>query len=382
MNFWKFYLLVYTILAFGYLWYRYIFLVSYNEKSNYGDYKREVSIIIPFYNEKPDLLVSTVLKASECSGQKEIIVIDDGSKLRDGYNALKELQKSIRFKLIRYDENKGKRHAQIIGFNEAKGEIIMTLDSDTILDKMAIVNLIQPFSNKEVGATTGQLEILNSKQNFLTRLISARYWNAFNFERKSQSVLGAIVCCTGPISAYRTSLIKSIMKDYDSQTFMGNKCTYGDDRHLTTLTIYKKNRVVYVKNAIGYTMAMSNLKSFLKQQIRWKKSWLRETYLLSKFMFKNSRTISFEVIFTTLITFFSIFARIGLMITLIFNPPYLIFALLLLTLMGILHSLYILFNKPEYFIYSIIYGFFHAFIVYWTLIFAIITFRDVKWGTR
>jgi len=54
----------------------------------------------------------------------------------------------------------------------------------------------------------------------------------------------------------------------------------------------------------------------------------------------------------------------------------------ILTLMSILHSLYVLFNKPEYFFYCVVYGFIHAFVVYWTLPVAMATFRNIKWGTR
>ncbi len=381
MDIWGLYLLIYTIIAFGYLWYRYIFLLA-SENEVKVDYDGKVSVIIPFYNERVDLLLRTVKSAYECEGKKEIIVIDDGSTSREGYNELLNLKKKIPFQLIRYEQNRGKRHAQIIGFEKAKGEIIVTLDSDTILDKRAIVNLIKPFSDQIVGATTGQLYILNRQKNFLTRLISARYWNAFNFERKSQSVLGTIVCCTGPISAYRISFIKKIIDKYKNQTFMGQKCTYGDDRHLTTLVLKENYAIKYVKDAVGYTLAMDSWKKFLKQQVRWKKSWLRETYLVSKFMFRKGGFLSFEILLSTFITIFSIFARVGLIVALILTPSTFFMVMLILATMSILHSLYILFNKPEYFFYSVIYGFIHAFIVYWTLLVAMVTFRNIKWGTR
>src|SRR3989338_4949276 len=203
MNFWSLYLVLYALFAFGFLWYRYVFLFG-NQLESKENYTAPVSIIIPFYNEKAELLVSAVKSALECAGEKEIIVVDDGSTSLEAYFSLKKLQQNIHFQLVRYNQNKGKRHAQLLGFRIAKYPIIVTLDSDTILDKYSLQNLIKPFSDKNVGATTGQLKILNRNKNFLTRLISARYWNAFNFERRSQSMLNAIVCCTGPISAYRT----------------------------------------------------------------------------------------------------------------------------------------------------------------------------------
>ena len=133
----------------------------------------EIKCEIPYFNEKPELLVNTVRSVSECYGDNEILVIDDGSPKKDCYNAMLNLKKEIGFKLIRYEINRGKRYAQCLGFSKATGDIIMTLDSDTVLDKSAIINLIKPFSDEKVWATTGQLELLNEKKNLLTRIQAA-----------------------------------------------------------------------------------------------------------------------------------------------------------------------------------------------------------------
>ena len=375
------YLLVYSFMAFGYLWYRYVPILIEDKKTK-GNYKGKVSVIIPFYNEEPELLYKTIRSALLCKGDNEIIVVDDGSTDKYCYNMVREMQISMPIKIFRYEKNKGKRYAQCVGFKKATGDIIMTLDSDTILQEFAIVHLIKPFSKKSVGATTGQLEALNEKKNFLTRLISARYWNAFNFERKSQGALGVLICCSGPISAYRKQVIDEIMPEYQNQEFMGKKCTYGDDRHLTTLMLKYNKEIVYVKEAKGYTEVPDNYKQFIKQQIRWKKSWLRENYLVSKFMFKKGFNLPFEIILTTFITFFSLPARILLIIALILNPMYIFTAIFIITLMAGLHSLYALFYKPKHFIYSVMYGFIHAFIVYWLVYIAIFRFKDTGWGTR
>src|SRR3989344_4605742 len=163
-NLFELYLIVYTLLAFSFLWYRYVFLLLKSQEYNISFYKK-ASVIIPFYNEEPELLKKTILSAYNCEGDKEIIVIDDGSPNKDCYNEVLKLKNKIPFKLIRYEENKGKRYAQCLGFKEASGDFIITLDSDTILDKKAIINLIKPFINKKIGAVTGQLEALNGNKN-------------------------------------------------------------------------------------------------------------------------------------------------------------------------------------------------------------------------
>ena len=380
MNLFEIYILAYTFVAILYLWYRYIFIFGYNDKT-YGNYSGKVSVVVPYYNEKPELLIRTIKSINACYGDKEIIVVDDGSTSKDCYNAMKKLQSQIKFQLIRYEKNMGKRYAQCLAFEKAKGEILMTVDSDTILEKKAILELIKPFYDKKVGATTGQLEALNRNTNFLTKMQAARYWNAFNFERQSQGTFGCIVCCSGPISAYRKEIVLGFINKYKNQHFLGKACTFGDDRHLTTLILKNGYEIKFVKSARGYTAVPETWKGLIKQQIRWKKSWIRETYLVSKFMKKN-KPLSFEVAFTTFITFFSLAARIMLIVSLLMVPLYFLYVIPMILFMGTIHSLYVLFNKPEHFPYSIAYSFVQVFLIYWLLFIALFTFKDTRWGTR
>jgi glycosyltransferase involved in cell wall biosynthesis len=95
------------MLAFGYLWYRYSFLILPEIKTK-GNYSGKFSVVVPFFNENPKLLRKTILSIFRTEGEKEIIVVDDGSESLECYTTLNELKKQIPFKLIRYEENKGK----------------------------------------------------------------------------------------------------------------------------------------------------------------------------------------------------------------------------------------------------------------------------------
>ena len=66
-----------------------------------------------------------------------------------------------------------------------KGDIIVTVDSDTLLhDENAVEKLIQRFADKKVRAVTGDVRVENKNTNILTRLITYRYWSAFHQERQ------------------------------------------------------------------------------------------------------------------------------------------------------------------------------------------------------
>ncbi|MDO9263700.1 MAG: glycosyltransferase family 2 protein, partial [Desulfosalsimonadaceae bacterium] len=107
-----------------------------------------VSIVIPLYNEEEN--VTRLTAALSCvmdqlGGEVEAIIVDDGST--DGsWDLLKAAKaRDHRFKILRLGRNFGQTPAMTAGFDNAAGEIIVTLDADLqndptdipkILDKM------------------------------------------------------------------------------------------------------------------------------------------------------------------------------------------------------------------------------------------------------
>lgn len=102
--------------------------------------KIKISCIIPVYNEGPRVL--DVIKAVQDSGVvDEIIVVDDGSK--DNTASLISPVSGINF--ISYHPNQGKSHAVKVGFEAAKNDYVMMIDSDLIgLDTPGLTALAQP----------------------------------------------------------------------------------------------------------------------------------------------------------------------------------------------------------------------------------------------
>jgi hyaluronan synthase len=115
--------------------------------------------------------------------------------------------------------------------DEVAGELIVTTDSDTILPRTAVRQIVARFTNPSIGAVTGDVRVTNKQDNLLTRLISYRYWSAFHQERAAQSFFKVVMCCSGPFAAYRRDVVDRINDDYISQVFLGQICTCGDDRH-------------------------------------------------------------------------------------------------------------------------------------------------------
>jgi len=264
----EFYFEIYAITVLAYLWYRFIFRFIYELKKKTNTFfleKYPYSVVVPVYNEKPELLTKCIRSLVESEGEKEIILVNDGSQKKELLQTIDELQKKYGIKVL-HQQNKGKRYAQKLGIEAAKYPFIVTVDSDSVVFPYSILRLLQPFKDKKVGAVTGRAEALNRNENLLTRMIDARYKNAFGFERASLSALGVITCCSGVLSAYRKEVILPIMDKYVHQKFLGAECTYGDDRHLTNLVLMNDYKIKYVDEALVLTEVPNNYRQFFKQQ--------------------------------------------------------------------------------------------------------------------
>ena len=133
----------------------------------------------------------------------EVICVDDGST--DG--TWEHIQRAAArhpglVQVFRHHRNRGKRHALATGFNQARGEILVTLDSDSIIAPDAARHLVAPFADPRVGATTARVRVYNKTENLLTRMLAVRYVMAFEFFRASTSVFKTVMCCSGVLPAY------------------------------------------------------------------------------------------------------------------------------------------------------------------------------------
>ncbi|MBN1156105.1 glycosyltransferase [Candidatus Woesearchaeota archaeon] len=339
-----------------------------------------MTVIVPFYNEDPSILKEAVRSILDAEGNKEIIVVDDGSEDKECAQMICKEFDTVR--LIRYNKNRGKRFAQLVAMKHAKGKFILTVDSDTVVDIKALVNLVKPFDEPEVGATTGNVKVLNEKQNTLTRMIASRYWNAFNIERKSLSGQGIVTCCSGVLSAYRATLLRKLMPLYVGQKFLGAECTYGDDRHLTNLTLERDFKIRYVQDSVCYTAAPTHIGGFIRQQLRWKKSFIRESLITLKFAWRRSKLLFLEVSYNLSLPFLSLGVRIGVILSLILYPSYVPVFLLSVCTVAIIRNFFLFLENRQLALYTIPYAFVHEFILYWLYFVAVFTLKNKSWGTR
>lgn len=345
-----------------------------------------VDILVPVYNEDPDLLLACARSAlsQEHPGQVRVLVIDDGSPNRADLEPVYATLVEEGAVMVRAPRNLGKRHAQALALPQCKGDIIVTLDSDSVLAPTAVANLTRQFADPSVGAVTGFVDVKNARANLLTRVQRLRYWMAFNQERAAQTWFRTVMCCSGPLAAYRREIIERVRNAYLSQQYGGVPCTYGDDRHLTNLVLGAGYDTAFDAGAVAYTHVPERLQLFMRQQLRWNKSFYRELIWTLPYIGDRPLYSRFDLVCMVAMPLtLALTAGSALIIGLLDSPMYLLRYLALIALIAAIRATYgAIRNADIHFYLFMLYGYVSAFVLMPVRLVALSTLTDARWGTR
>ncbi len=287
---------VYTVLVTSYVLSRFVLAACHRPPRGDATFVPTVAIIVPAYNE--GAAVARTIRAC-CAldypdDRLEIVVIDDGSE-DDTYEHVLRTAESYPDGTVRcmtLGSNQGKRAAMAAGIRATTAEILVFIDSDSMPAPQAVRRIVSGFADPTIGAIAGLTYARNGSANQLTRMQAARYYVSYQLLKAAESALGAVTCCSGCFSAYRRSAVLDVLDRWEHQTWFGIPCTYGDDRSLTGMLLRGGWRTRYDPRAEAWTDVPSGYRTFFKQQLRWKKSWLREGPLLLGHLWR-SRPIAF-----------------------------------------------------------------------------------------
>ena len=310
------------------------------------DYTPNVTFVVPCKNEEK-AIYHTIQKCFEIEYPEdkiEVIMINDGSTdntWQEMTRAKKDFH-NLDLKIVNWKKNQGKRFGMKYGYENAKGEIIIQLDSDSYPDAKTFRHIIMPFKDKKISGVVGHSLPSNGDDNFLTRAQYAYYFMSFRVLKASESLFDLCFCLSGCYAAYRKKDVVPLMNELCHETFIGNKCTYGDDRSLTSYLLRDGHKTVYASEAVGYTICPNTWKIFLKQQNRWKKSFFIDAVKISKFIIKKDKFVAFTYFFPLVIfTFLTpIIAFLSLIIIPLFyhtTPVFYIIGILLISTLTYTH---------------------------------------------
>ncbi|UUF14277.1 MULTISPECIES: glycosyltransferase [Flavobacterium] len=351
------------------------------------------TVIVPAYNEGK-LVYETLMSLAESdfpAHKLELLAIDDGSKDDTWYWIQQaKLKLGDRVSIFQQPQNKGKRHALYRGFNLGKGEIFVTVDSDSIVKKDTLRNLVSPFVvDEKCGAVAGNVQVLNNEKAILPKMLNVSFVMSFEFMRSAESALGSVLCTPGALAAYKRTAVFACLPEWIDQTFMGQPSDIGEDRAMTNMILKQGHHVLFQRNAYVLTNVPEDYTGLYKMFIRWGRSNVRENIMMAKYVWKDfrkeskvgARLLYTEQFIRILMTYpFFIF-----MIYFIAVHPLLFISSALLGIL-LVSSFSVLFYAKRYSLgeafWAYSYSVFYTFSLFWIAPYSIITVRKKGWLTR
>lgn len=384
---------IYSIAVGAYILSRFFLAYFYDPAHAPFDltYEPGITFGVPCKNEEGRIR-ETILRIAQSDYPKEkfgIIAVNDGSTdgtLRE-MKAAKDIAKKeygVSVTVVDWKENKGKRAGMAECARRSDQEILVFIDSDSFVEPDLARQFVKYFNDPKVAAVAGHADVANADAGTLALMQKVRYFVAFKAYKGAEALFGAVTCCSGCCAAYRRSAALEVMDAFENEWFLGRKCTYGDDRSLTNLLLRKGYNAIYAPDAKAHTYVPETFFAFARQQLRWKKSWVRETLKACSFMWKRNPIASVSFYLGFILPFL---APIVLARAVIWYPYttgnfpwfYIIGITIIAFILGIYHDIY---TRERMWGYGLLSVIFYTFFLIWQLPYAIATIRDPRWGTR
>jgi hyaluronan synthase len=373
----------YSLLVTFYVLMRFVLAPLYRPHADVGD-RPTCSIVIPAFNEEGciEATIDACLTSDYPADRLEVVVVDDGSTDATWEHMLAARERHPNIVCVRFPENRGKRAGMAEGIRRSSGEVCVFIDSDSVIEPDGLAYLVADFDQPDVGAVVGHAEVLNKTANWLTRMQQVRYYIAFRVIKGSESIFSSVTCASGCFSAYRRTALLEVLDRWENQRFLGRPATFGDDRALTNYVL-RSWKITYQAKARSHTLCPERARVFAVQQLRWKKSWLRESLHVSKFIWRKN---PIAAMLTYLGCLFPWVAPIVVLHSLWFRAigvgsP--LFYLVGAYVMAVLYSLYYaIARRSPLWWHGITFVAIYMFFLVWQTYYALATIRNTSWGTR
>ena len=259
-----------------------VFIVSVFLNRKRVSFTPKVGVVIPAYNEEKNIddCLRSIINSDYPKSKLEVVVVDDGST----DSTLKILEKYKKVRVLK-QQHIGKVEALNLGVKHCSSDFVVTIDADTMVDAKCIKELLKPFSDLDVGATTGNNIVKNNK------LIIGAFQNIEyhfnNLVRNSFSkVFNNGIWFSGSLACYSKMALE--------RAGYFKKDTLAEDQDIA-LEIKKAGyKIVNVSSAYGYTIVPTKFKEFYKQRSRW---WIGTLQAIVKNKTLFSRKASPSILF-------------------------------------------------------------------------------------
>jgi len=219
-----------------------------------------VSFLVPAYNEEKTI-ADTIESLKKLTYKKaEFIILSDGSSDNTAAVVRASIKGDSRFVFVDNTKNKGKAAVLNQGIEMAKGELVATMDADSVIEHDIIQKTLPYFHGKDVGAVTVSVEVKDPK-TLLEKVIALEYALGLSLFLKLLSFFNCIFVTPGPFSIYKKKVLKKI-GGFDVTNIT-------EDLEIAYRLHKSKYRIMNCIEAKVFTTLPSGFKRIYVQRKRW-----------------------------------------------------------------------------------------------------------------
>jgi hyaluronan synthase len=390
-----------------------------------------ISIVVPAKNEEKNIRNCVQSCLDQTYEKKEIIIVNDGSTDRTG-EILDEMRKENRtetFHILHLSKSVGKKKAVEAASEIARGEIYAFMDSDCDMASDAIEKAAKVFNNdRKLGALTCHGRVRDAQRGNTIEKFQQVYIDiSCRSIKAAESSFRSVTCCSGSLSFYRRVAIQDFIHEWANDRFLGIDFKFCTDRRMTAHVLGTRSKrdisaekkrndhmpilqtgsddIETMKNSydpdteisstpIKWNVEYSNsirvnvgvpktFESLARQQIRWKKSFIRSLFATGGIFWKRPSFIAllyYIQIAMKLIRPYIIFYTIAIL-PIKGDFTSILFWIAGVMFTGMIYSVEYRLRNPHdgLWLYRPLFTFITTFVYTWLLIYSAITIRNRSW---
>jgi hyaluronan synthase len=155
----------------------------------------------------------------------------------------REVGAGPKLQIIHLSKSVGKKVAIEAGSQIAKGEIYVMMDSDCDLASDAVDNAVKIFyTDRTIGAVTGHARVrCAAKGNTLLKIEDVWFDGQFRLLKGMETSFSSLTCCSGALSIYRREAVHQYIHAWAHDHFLGiENFKFATDRRLTAYVLGAK----------------------------------------------------------------------------------------------------------------------------------------------
>ncbi|MBN2418262.1 MAG: poly-beta-1,6 N-acetyl-D-glucosamine synthase [Deltaproteobacteria bacterium] len=220
-----------------------------------------VSIIVPCFNESKQIIETIEVLEEIVYPSLEIIAVNDGSTDDTGAILDELVNRCPHLRVLHLATNQGKAMALRAASLTAKGEFLVCIDGDALLDKHAITWIMLHFdTGPRVGAVTGNPRI-RTRSTLLGRIQVGEFSAILGLIKRAQRIYGRVFTVSGVVSAFRRTALHRV--GYWSNDIMTEDIDISWRLQLNHWDIRFESR------ALCWILMPETIRGLWKQRLRW-----------------------------------------------------------------------------------------------------------------